>query len=69
VTESGASVIVVDEGVDTGPVLAQHRVPVLPGDTESTLHDRIKVVERALLLDVVVGIATGRIDLREWVTT
>jgi hypothetical protein len=33
------------------------------------LHDRIKVVERELLLDTVVGIATGRIDLREWVAT
>lgn len=67
--ETGASVIVVDEGVDTGPVLAQRRVPVLPTDTESALHDRIKVVERQLLLDVVVGVATGRIDLREWVRT
>ena len=67
VPESGASVIVVDEGVDTGPVLAQRRVPVLPGDTETSLHDRIKVVERELLLDTVVGVATGRIDLREWV--
>jgi phosphoribosylglycinamide formyltransferase 1 len=69
VTETGASVIVVDEGVDTGPVLAQRRVPVLPADTQASLHDRIKVVERQLLLDVVVGVATGRIDLREWVTT
>jgi phosphoribosylglycinamide formyltransferase-1 len=69
VHETGASVIVVDEGVDTGPVLAQRRVPVLAADTESMLHDRIKVVERELLLDVVVGVATGRIDLREWVTT
>ncbi len=67
VRESGASVIVVDEGVDTGPVLAQRRVPVLPSDTEASLHDRIKVVERQLLLDTVVGVATGRIDLREWV--
>ncbi|MFC0680805.1 phosphoribosylglycinamide formyltransferase [Lysobacter korlensis] len=67
VPESGASVIVVDDGVDTGPVLAQRRVPVLPTDTQATLHDRIKVVERELLLDVVVGVATGRIDLREWV--
>lgn len=68
-TETGASVIVVDEGVDTGPVLAQRRVPVDPADTEGTLHDRIKLVERELLLDTVVGVATGRIDLREWVTT
>lgn len=69
VAESGASVIVVDDGVDTGPVLAQRRVPVLAKDRESTLHDRIKVVERELLLEVVVGVATGRIDLRDWVTT
>jgi phosphoribosylglycinamide formyltransferase-1 len=53
VTETGASVIVVDEGVDTGPILAQRRIPVLDGDTEKTLHDRIKIVERELLADVV----------------
>lgn len=52
VTETGASVIEVDEGVDTGPILARERVPILPGDTEATLHDRIKLVERRLLLDV-----------------
>ena len=63
VTETGASVIVVDNGVDTGPVLAQRRIPVLPGDTETRLHDRIKVVERQLLVDVVLDIANGRIGL------
>lgn len=65
VTETGASVIVVDNGVDTGPVVAQRRVPVLPGDTEARLHDRIKVVERELLVDVVLDIANGTIDLSE----
>lgn len=65
VSETGASVIVVDEGVDTGPILAQRRVPVLPGDTEATLHDRIKPVERELLAHVVRGIADGSIDLEE----
>ena len=55
--ESGASVIVVDNGVDTGPILAQRRVPVLEGDTEETLHDRIKIVERELLAEVVRDIA------------
>ena len=65
VAETGASVIVVDKGVDTGPVVAQGRVPVLPGDTEARLHDRIKVVERQLLVDVVLDIANGRIDLAE----
>ena len=63
VTETGASVIVVDSGVDTGPILAQERVPVLPGDTEHTLHDRIKPVERRLLIDVVRRVATGDLDL------
>ncbi|WP_433676492.1 phosphoribosylglycinamide formyltransferase [Microbacterium gorillae] len=63
VTETGASVIVVDDGVDAGPILAQRRVPVLPGDDEATLHDRIKPVERELLIDVVRRIATGDIDL------
>jgi phosphoribosylglycinamide formyltransferase-1 len=63
VTETGASVIVVDNGVDTGPVVAQRRVPVLPSDTEGRLHDRIKVVERQLLVDVVLDVANGRTDL------
>ena len=63
VSETGASVIVVDGGVDTGPILAQQRIPVLPGDTEGRLHDRIKLIERQLLVDVVLDIANGRIDL------
>jgi phosphoribosylglycinamide formyltransferase-1 len=63
VTETGASVIVVDDGVDSGPILAQERVPVLPDDTEHTLHERIKPVERRLLIDVVRRIATGELDL------
>ncbi len=61
--QTGASVIVVDTGVDTGPVLAQERVPVLPDDTEHSLHERIKPVERRLLIDVVRGIADGSIAL------
>ncbi|QIG38452.1 phosphoribosylglycinamide formyltransferase [Microbacterium sp. 4R-513] len=63
VAQTGASVIVVDDGVDTGPIVAQERVPVLPGDDEHTLHDRIKPVERRLLIDVVRRIATGELDL------
>ena len=62
-TQTGASVIVVDDGVDSGPILAQERVPVLPGDDEHTLHERIKPVERRLLIDVVRRIATGELDL------
>ncbi|MES2171745.1 MAG: phosphoribosylglycinamide formyltransferase [Actinomycetota bacterium] len=63
VSETGASVIVVDNGVDAGPIIARRRVPVLPGDTEGTLHDRIKPVERVLLAEVVRGIANGDVVL------
>ena len=63
VTETGASVIVVDNGVDSGPIIAQRRIPILPGDTEATLHDRIKPVERELLIQTVLDIANGAIDL------
>ena len=62
-SQTGASVIVVDDGVDTGPILAQERVPVVDGDTEHTLHERIKPVERRLLIDVVRRIATGELEL------
>lgn len=61
--QSGASIIVVDDGIDAGPVLAQERVPVQRGDTEQSLHERIKPVERRLLIDVVQRIATGDLVL------
>jgi len=50
---TGASVILVDEGTDTGPIVAQRPVEVLDADDEAALHERIKVVERELLVDVV----------------
>ncbi|WP_167050450.1 phosphoribosylglycinamide formyltransferase [Salinibacterium sp. ZJ77] len=65
-TQTGASVIIVDNGVDTGPILHQRRVPIEPGDTEATLHDRIKPVERELLVQTVLDIADGTIDLKEY---
>lgn len=46
---TGCTVHVVTEEVDEGPILAQEAVPVLPDDTEATLHERIKEVERRLL--------------------
>jgi phosphoribosylglycinamide formyltransferase-1 len=63
VSQTGASVIVVDDGVDSGPILAQERIAVLPDDTEQTLHERIKPVERRLLIDVVRRIASGELAL------
>ena len=65
VSETGASVIVVDNGVDSGPIISQQRVPVLPDDTEHDLHDRIKIVERELLVQAVLDIANGHVDLKE----
>jgi formyltetrahydrofolate-dependent phosphoribosylglycinamide formyltransferase len=54
---TGATVHLVDAGVDTGPILAQRAVEVLPADTEQQLHERIKIVERRLLVDVVADMA------------
>lgn len=50
---SGATLFVVDAGIDTGPVVAQTVVPVQPDDTVDTLHERIKTAERAMLVQQV----------------
>ena len=50
---TGCTIHLVDAGVDTGPILAQEPVSVLPGDDEARVHERIKVVERRLLVDIV----------------
>ncbi|MGX9787893.1 phosphoribosylglycinamide formyltransferase [Mycobacterium sp. MMS18-G62] len=55
---TGCSVHLVDAGTDTGPILAQEPVPVFDDDDEATLHERIKVVERRLLVDVLAAVAT-----------
>lgn len=54
---TGCTVHVVDDGVDTGPIIAQAAVPVLDGDDEPTLTERIKVAERSLLVETVGRIA------------
>jgi phosphoribosylglycinamide formyltransferase-1 len=53
VSETAATVHYVDEGIDTGPVIAAERVPVLPGDTADTLRARVQAVEHRLLPEVV----------------
>jgi len=65
VTETGATIMIVDNGVDTGPIIDQRRIAITPDDTEATLHERIKVVERQLLLDTVRHLAAGTLNLKE----
>ena len=56
---TGSTIHLVDEGVDTGPIIAQQPVLVEPDDTEDTLHERIRQVERRLLVDVLTHLASG----------
>ena len=53
VSQTGCTVHWVDEGVDTGAVIAQVPVMIMPGDDENTLHERIKIVERKLIVEVI----------------
>ena len=50
---TGCTLFVVDDGIDTGPIVAQAPVPVADDDTVESLHDRIKAAERAMLVDAV----------------
>lgn len=63
VTVTGCTVHLVDAGVDTGPVIDQRAVEVRPDDTEATLHERIKVHEREMLVDVLSAAARGRLHI------
>ncbi|WP_129662307.1 phosphoribosylglycinamide formyltransferase [Rothia uropygialis] len=58
---TGVTVHVVDSGVDTGPILAQAAVPVLDGDDEEALHERIKAQERSLLVTTIKNLSDGAI--------
>ena len=60
---SGCTVHIVDAGVDTGPILAQAAVPVLPGDDEASLQARIQKVEHRLYPAVIEAIRRGEIEL------
>ncbi|GAA3136141.1 phosphoribosylglycinamide formyltransferase [Planomonospora alba] len=61
---TGCTVMLADAGVDTGPIIAQEAVRVYDGDDEQTLHERIKAVERGLLVDTV-----GRMAREGWTVT
>jgi phosphoribosylglycinamide formyltransferase-1 len=58
---TGCTVMIVDAGIDTGPIVAQAAVAVEDNDTEESLHERIKLVERALVADTV-----GRMAREGW---
>ena len=58
VTETGTTIHWVDAGVDTGQVIAQERVEIHPGDTEESLHERIKIVERGLIVATIASLLT-----------
>lgn len=60
---SGSTVHIATEEMDAGPILAQEAVPVLPDDTEETLHERIKEVERRLYPQVIRQVIEGDIAL------
>ncbi len=60
---TGCSVIIVTSEMDAGPIVAQEAVRVLPGDTEETLHERIKEVERRLFPETIRRVIEGEIEL------
>ncbi len=64
VSQTGATIHFVDKGVDTGEVIGQVKVKVEPGDTEVSLHERIKQAERELLVATVSDIANGKVTLK-----
>jgi phosphoribosylglycinamide formyltransferase 1 len=65
---TGCTVHLVDQGVDTGPILAQRAVPVLEGDTPATLHERIQTAERTLYPAVIAALARGEGTVRGRIT-
>jgi phosphoribosylglycinamide formyltransferase-1 len=63
--QTGATIHIVDEGVDTGPVLAQQAVTILPADDEQSLHERIKQIEHKLLVETVRSLAIKQLEPSE----
>jgi phosphoribosylglycinamide formyltransferase-1 len=60
--ETGVTIHIVDEGVDTGPVLAQQTVTILPADDEQSLHERIKLIEHKMLVGTVRDLAIKQLE-------
>lgn len=62
-TTTGSTIHIVDEGVDTGPVISQRELAILPSEAEHDLHERIKALERVHIVDVIRDIAEQKINL------
>jgi phosphoribosylglycinamide formyltransferase-1 len=60
---TGCTVHLVDQGVDTGPIIAQRTVPVLDSDTPASLHERIQEAEHELYPSTLAAFATGQIKV------
>ena len=60
---TGTTIILCDLGTDSGPIIAQEAIDVASDDTEETLHERIKVLERALFPEVIRWFAAGRVKI------
>jgi phosphoribosylglycinamide formyltransferase-1 len=60
---TGCTIHFVDQGVDTGPIIAQQAVPVLDEDTPETLHERIQKVEHALYPATIAAMATNKLEI------
>jgi phosphoribosylglycinamide formyltransferase 1 len=60
---TGVTVHFVDQGIDTGPIIAQETVPILPGDTPETLHARIQEVEHRLYPAAIAALARGQVRI------
>jgi phosphoribosylglycinamide formyltransferase-1 len=58
-TESGTTIHWVDAGLDTGEIIAQERLDILDSDTEESLHERIKILERGLIVATIAQILSN----------
>lgn len=61
---TGCTVHFVDQGIDTGPIIAQEAVPVLDHDTAATLHERIQEAERRIYPAAIASLLTGKLDVQ-----
>lgn len=64
-TKTGSTIHIVDQGIDTGPVVSQREIEIMPGEDQQSLHERIKKIERSHLVSVVRDIAEQKIKLEE----